>query len=124
MKSLKPPKLGKEEGEVWSNDENIIGMVSNCQSQMGPLLASKNNQVGNLAESFWTKDLTCLNRLDQQENNSVIYIAFGSFTIFDLNQLQELALGLELAIFDLNQLQDRLPSHGVKVQASQKMTPR
>lgn len=46
---------------------------------------------------FWEEDLSCLNWLDQQPTCSVIYVAFGSFTIFDLNQLTELALGLNLA---------------------------
>ncbi|KAF7803073.1 UDP-glycosyltransferase 83A1-like [Senna tora] len=96
---------------------------------IGPLLASKNNHARNLAASFWPEDSTCLNWLDQQENNSVIYIAFGSFTIFDLTQLQELALGLELSNKpflwvirpDINnesnqaflkKFEERLPSHG------------
>ncbi|KAF7803071.1 UDP-glycosyltransferase 83A1-like [Senna tora] len=96
---------------------------------IGPLLASKNNHAGNLAASFWPEDSTCLNWLDQQENNSVIYIVFGSFTIFDLTQLQELALGLELSNKPflwvirryinngpnqafLKEFEERLPSHG------------
>lgn len=54
--------------------------------------------VGNLAVgSFWTEDSDCLNWLDQQPNESVIYVAFGSFSVFDQTQLQELALGLELS---------------------------
>ncbi|KAF7803068.1 UDP-glycosyltransferase 83A1-like [Senna tora] len=64
---------------------------------IGPLLSSKGNHFGNLEGSFWPEDSTCLNWLDQQPDNSVIYIAFGSFTVFDLTQLQELALGLELS---------------------------
>ncbi|MED6200813.1 hypothetical protein PIB30_088900 [Stylosanthes scabra] len=59
---------------------------------IGPLLAT-NSVAGN----FWQEDSTCLNWLDQQETNSVIYVAFGSFTVFDHTQLQELALGLELS---------------------------
>ena len=62
---------------------------------IGPLLAS--NHVGYLAGNFWPEDSTCLNWLDQQPANSVIYVAFGSFTIFEHTQLQELALGLELS---------------------------
>ncbi|PPR91622.1 hypothetical protein GOBAR_AA29060 [Gossypium barbadense] len=34
--------------------------------------------------------------LDQQSPGSVIYVAFGSFTVFDQIQFQELALGLEI----------------------------
>ncbi|KAL1322795.1 hypothetical protein HN51_067795 [Arachis hypogaea] len=62
---------------------------------IGPLLAT--NYVGSIAGNFWQEDSTCLNWLDQQETNSVIYVAFGSFTVFDHIQLQELAFGLELS---------------------------
>lgn len=57
---------------------------------IGPLLAS--NRLGN----FGPEDSTCLKWLDQQPPGSVIYVAFGSFTIFGPAQFQELALGLEL----------------------------
>ncbi|KAL8199417.1 hypothetical protein R6Q57_012985 [Mikania cordata] len=61
---------------------------------MGPLLASNRlaKQVGHL----WKEDTTCLEWLDQQPTCSVIYVAFGSFTILNQIQFQELALGLEL----------------------------
>nr|XP_043607581.1 UDP-glycosyltransferase 83A1-like [Erigeron canadensis] len=61
---------------------------------IGPLLAS--NRLANQAGHFWQEDLTCLTWLDQQPACSVIYIAFGSFTILDQTQFEELALGLEL----------------------------
>ncbi|KAG6660201.1 UDP-glycosyltransferase 83A1-like [Carya illinoinensis] len=61
---------------------------------IGPLLAS--NQLRDSVGNFWTEDATCLNWLDRQPPHSVIYVAFGSFTIFDPTQFQELALGLEL----------------------------
>ncbi|KAH0969509.1 hypothetical protein GBA52_028594 [Prunus armeniaca] len=62
---------------------------------IGPLLAS--NRLGNSAGYFWPQDLTCLNWLDQQPPCSVIYVAFGSITVFDQTQFQELALALELS---------------------------
>ncbi|MCD7458955.1 hypothetical protein HAX54_039679 [Datura stramonium] len=62
-------------------------------SPIGPLLAS--NRLGSSAGHFWPEDSNCLKWLDQQPHNSVIYVAFGSFTILDLTQFQELALGLE-----------------------------
>ncbi|CAN4079458.1 unnamed protein product [Withania somnifera] len=62
-------------------------------SPIGPLLAS--NRLGSSAGHFWPEDLNCVKWLDQQPHNSVIYVAFGSFTILDLSQFQELALGLE-----------------------------
>ncbi|XP_044467853.1 UDP-glycosyltransferase 83A1-like [Mangifera indica] len=61
---------------------------------IGPLLAS--NRQGNSAGYFWPEDSTCLTWLDQQQPRSVIYVAFGSLTVFDKIQFQELALGLEL----------------------------
>ncbi|XP_031257639.1 UDP-glycosyltransferase 83A1-like [Pistacia vera] len=61
---------------------------------IGPLLAS--SHLGNSAGYFWPEDSTCLKWLDQQPPQSVIYVAFGSFTVFDQSQFQELALGLEL----------------------------
>ncbi|KAJ4707332.1 UDP-glycosyltransferase [Melia azedarach] len=61
---------------------------------IGPLLAS--NRLGNSAGYFWSEDSNCLKWLDQQQPNSVIYVAFGSSTVFDKTQFQELALGLEL----------------------------
>ncbi|XP_023732381.1 UDP-glycosyltransferase 83A1 [Lactuca sativa] len=62
---------------------------------IGPLLASNRraDQVGH----FWQEDSTCLAWLDQQPPCTVIYVAFGSFTIFNQTQFEELALGLELS---------------------------
>ncbi|KAK8652557.1 hypothetical protein V6N13_126588 [Hibiscus sabdariffa] len=62
---------------------------------IGPLSAT--NQLEPLTGSFWPEDETCLKWLDQQQPSSVIYVAFGSFTVFDPIQFQELALGLELS---------------------------
>ncbi|KAK6255928.1 UDP-glucuronosyl/UDP-glucosyltransferase - like 10 [Theobroma cacao] len=62
---------------------------------IGPV--SSTNRLGAFAGSFWPEDATCLKWLDQQAPGSVIYVAFGSFTVFDPIQFQELALGLELS---------------------------
>ncbi|MCL7039493.1 hypothetical protein MKW94_012834 [Papaver nudicaule] len=59
---------------------------------VGPLLAESQ-----LTGNFWTEDINCLNWLDQQPAKSVVYVAFGSFTVFDKQQFHELALGLENA---------------------------
>ncbi|KAK7295446.1 hypothetical protein RJT34_18355 [Clitoria ternatea] len=61
---------------------------------IGPLMESDDN-LRSLGQ-FWEEDLSCLSWLDQQPPCSVIYIAFGSFTVFDPLQFKELALGLEL----------------------------
>ncbi|KAG8384626.1 hypothetical protein BUALT_Bualt04G0137500 [Buddleja alternifolia] len=74
-------------------EHEALTLVPNCLP-IGPLLAS--NRLGKSAGYFWPEDSDCLTWLDQQPTNSVIYVAFGSFTVFDQVQFQELALGLEL----------------------------
>lgn len=59
---------------------------------IGPLLES--HHVERSIGHFWEEDLSCLSWLDQQPSCSVIYLAFGSFTVFDSKQIQEIALGL------------------------------
>ncbi|XP_027153912.1 UDP-glycosyltransferase 83A1-like [Coffea eugenioides] len=61
---------------------------------IGPLLAS--NRLGKSVGSYWPEDWDCLAWLDKQPVQSVIYVAFGSTSVFDHTQFQELALGLEL----------------------------
>ncbi|OIW17324.1 hypothetical protein TanjilG_22436 [Lupinus angustifolius] len=46
--------------------------------------------------SFMQEDLTCLDWLDLQPPESVIYVSFGSMVSTKPNQFKELALGLEL----------------------------
>ncbi|CAL1401966.1 unnamed protein product [Linum trigynum] len=56
--------------------------------------------LGSIPSSFGSlegeEDQVLLNWLDQHPPDSVIYVAFGSTTLFDPSQLEELALGLEL----------------------------
>ncbi|KAJ4707329.1 UDP-glycosyltransferase [Melia azedarach] len=61
---------------------------------VGPLLAS--NRLGESAGYFVPADSNCSKWLDHQKPNLVIYISFGSNTILDHIQFQDLALGLEL----------------------------
>ncbi|QHO17279.1 hypothetical protein HN51_032887 [Arachis hypogaea] len=66
---------------------------------IGPLLRTYGHDQGVSERSlgqFWEEDFSCLNWLDQQPHGSVIYVAFGSTTLFDEKQFKELALGLEL----------------------------
>ncbi|KAK1643942.1 hypothetical protein QYE76_061747 [Lolium multiflorum] len=60
---------------------------------IGPLFADQEfrKPVG----QFWPEDASCLEWLDAQSDSSVVYVAFGSFTIFGSRQFQELAEGLE-----------------------------
>ncbi|CAJ1831030.1 unnamed protein product [Sphenostylis stenocarpa] len=57
---------------------------------IGPLMATNSNK-----SSLWQEDITCLDWLDHQPPQSVIYVAFGSSGVIDHNQFKELALGLD-----------------------------
>ncbi|KAK7266560.1 hypothetical protein RIF29_19208 [Crotalaria pallida] len=66
---------------------------------IGPLLNSSDNNTISKVRSFgqfYEEDLSCLSWLDQQPHRSVVYVAFGSSTLFDQNQFTEIALGLNL----------------------------
>ncbi|MED6218431.1 hypothetical protein PIB30_026656 [Stylosanthes scabra] len=70
---------------------------------IGPLLSKTYDHDDKTATAtarslgqFWEEDMSCMNWLDQQPHGSVIYVAFGSMTLFDEKQFTELALGLEL----------------------------
>ncbi|KAM0951394.1 putative UDP-glucuronosyl/UDP-glucosyltransferase [Dioscorea sansibarensis] len=61
---------------------------------IGPLLSGR--RTGKAVGNFWPEDSSCVSWLDKQNLSSTIYVAFGSFTVFDKLQFRELALGLEL----------------------------
>ncbi|XP_014509619.1 UDP-glycosyltransferase 83A1-like [Vigna radiata var. radiata] len=65
---------------------------------IGPLLRSYDSKIGitKAIGQYWEEDLSCMNWLDEQHHGTVLYVAFGSFTHFDQNQFNELALGLAL----------------------------
>lgn len=62
---------------------------------IGPLIASA--QLFQCRGSLRKEDSTCLNWLDQHPALSVIYVAFGSTTVFGPEQFYEIAHGLEQA---------------------------
>ncbi|KAJ7971057.1 UDP-glycosyltransferase [Quillaja saponaria] len=55
----------------------------------------ESHHLGNSAGCFRPEDSTCSKWLDEHPANSVIYVAFGSLTVSDQTQLEELDLGLE-----------------------------
>ncbi|RDY07020.1 UDP-glycosyltransferase 83A1 [Mucuna pruriens] len=57
---------------------------------IGPLMASDSHK-----SSFWEEDTTCLEWLNEQLPQSVVYVSFGSLAVIDPNQFKELALGLD-----------------------------
>ncbi|RDX81008.1 UDP-glycosyltransferase 83A1, partial [Mucuna pruriens] len=65
---------------------------------IGPLLRSydNTNATARSLGQFWEEDLSCMSWLDEQPHHSVMYVAFGSHTLFDQNQFNELSLGLDL----------------------------
>uniref|UniRef100_A0ACD6A9C6 Uncharacterized protein n=1 Tax=Avena sativa TaxID=4498 RepID=A0ACD6A9C6_AVESA len=62
---------------------------------IGPLYAD--HELRKPVGQFLPEDTACLEWLDAHPDRSVVYVAFGSFTIFDPRQFRELAEGLELA---------------------------
>uniref|UniRef100_A0A0D9VZ73 UDP-glycosyltransferases domain-containing protein n=1 Tax=Leersia perrieri TaxID=77586 RepID=A0A0D9VZ73_9ORYZ len=73
-------------------EQGALALVPNALP-VGPLEAPATLRS---AGHFWPEDPTCLAWLDEQQACSVIYVAFGSFTVFDMAQVQELADGLML----------------------------
>ncbi|KAF8709820.1 hypothetical protein HU200_029532 [Digitaria exilis] len=61
---------------------------------IGPLFADA--ELCKPVGQFLPEDTGCLRWLDAQPDRSVVYVAFGSFAIFDPRQFKELAEGLEL----------------------------
>ncbi|KAK7374602.1 hypothetical protein VNO80_08035 [Phaseolus coccineus] len=59
---------------------------------IGPLMAKEHNILFSLCE----EDRTCLEWLDLQPTQSVIYVSFGSMVSLEPNQFNELALALDL----------------------------
>lgn len=57
---------------------------------IGPLMENSNRS------SFWEEDRACLEWLDEQPPQSVVYVSFGSLAVMDPNQFKELALALDL----------------------------
>lgn len=60
---------------------------------IGPLLADPGKPVG----QFLPEDTRCLGWLDAHPASSVVYVAFGTSTVFEPRQIRELAEGLELS---------------------------
>nr|GME11391.1 UDP-glycosyltransferase 83A1-like [Ipomoea batatas] len=78
---------------------NTTDLMWNCFSDPGLQriifdLAFKNNESVKSAEWLLCNSSQVME--SEQPLNSVIYVAFGSHTIFDMAEFQELALGLEL----------------------------
>ncbi|GLJ48474.1 hypothetical protein SUGI_1023230 [Cryptomeria japonica] len=65
---------------------------------IGPCIPSSrlNGEVhSEITANFWTEEAECLDWLDKQSQQSVVYVSFGSLAIVNQRQLEEFALGLE-----------------------------
>ncbi|GLJ47279.1 hypothetical protein SUGI_0998400 [Cryptomeria japonica] len=68
---------------------------------IGPLIPPEflhgdSSDTTKILPSLWTDELECLKWLDKQVAQSVIYLSFGSFTVLEEKQVEEVALGLEV----------------------------
>nr|AYC63480.1 UDP-glycosyltransferase [Scoparia dulcis] len=61
---------------------------------IGPLLEMNRSKS---SSSIHPEDTSCLSWLDEKPYGSVVYVSFGSLAVFSQQQLDELALGLELS---------------------------
>ncbi|XP_044487457.1 UDP-glycosyltransferase 83A1-like [Mangifera indica] len=77
---------------IYELDSSSCNLVPHILP-IGPLLASNNSW--HLAGSLRPEDSSCLNWLDEQPLDSVIYVSLGSTTTLNQQQFEELALGLE-----------------------------
>ncbi|KAK9052478.1 hypothetical protein SSX86_029107 [Deinandra increscens subsp. villosa] len=93
MPPIKPQNLG------WAGFLDVATIEAFFQNPVSATVANRPSARKQREQSghFWQEDPTCLTWLDQQQPCSVVYIAFGSFTIFNKTQFEELALGLELS---------------------------
>ncbi|KAF3667296.1 Zeatin O-xylosyltransferase [Capsicum annuum] len=67
----------------------LVSILNKKQWAIGPILPTKHlDQISN-------RDNICLNWLDKQPPNSVLYVSFGTLTSFSDEQIKELAMGLE-----------------------------
>lgn len=80
---------------TYELEPGVLSFLPKLQP-IGPLLTSHENKISRSIGQFWEEDLSCINWLDQQQQQSVVYVAFGSSTLFEQNQFKELALGLDL----------------------------
>ncbi|THG20321.1 hypothetical protein TEA_029456 [Camellia sinensis var. sinensis] len=100
-----PGKLEELIENINGSDKDKITCIVADELLGWALKVAETMQIKSTFDKQWTwkfsrllllKDSTCLEWLDQQPANLVIYVAFGSFTVFDQIQFQEFALGLEL----------------------------
>ncbi|KAH6825054.1 hypothetical protein C2S53_014048 [Perilla frutescens var. hirtella] len=66
---------------------------------VGPLHLHRTNTEKSSSDSinFYAEDASCLTWLDTKPAGSVVYVSFGSLAVYSQQQLDELALGLELS---------------------------
>ncbi|GLJ48501.1 hypothetical protein SUGI_1023560 [Cryptomeria japonica] len=61
----------------------------------GEFLEGAKRSTSKALPSFWANDVDCLEWLDKQSTQSVIYVSFGSLAVWSQSQVEEFAAGLE-----------------------------
>ncbi|KAH6828425.1 hypothetical protein C2S53_013826 [Perilla frutescens var. hirtella] len=64
---------------------------------IGPLLEDNASKSSVNSYNFHADDVSCLSWLDSKPPGSVVYVSFGSSAVFSQQQLDELAVGLEMS---------------------------
>ncbi|XP_022855173.1 7-deoxyloganetic acid glucosyltransferase-like [Olea europaea var. sylvestris] len=85
------------EGSIVSHIQKHIPKVFTIgpnHSHLKSRLAEKKVDNSVLSGSFWAEDRSCLDWLNAQPSNSVIYVSFGSITVVTREQLLEFWHGL------------------------------
>ncbi|XP_073159083.1 UDP-glycosyltransferase 83A1-like [Henckelia pumila] len=100
--SLDAVKTGNQAKSILCNTfydlESTACDLNSRLLPIGPLLnPSHSKSSSNYSGSFRTQDESCLAWLNSKPAASVIYVSFGSIAVFSQQQLDELALGLELS---------------------------
>ncbi|KAK9939555.1 hypothetical protein M0R45_016247 [Rubus argutus] len=78
--------------------EEISAMFPHIYT-IGPLAllgrhVSENKSIKSISSSLWKEDAKCLEWLDKQKPNSVVYVNYGSITMMTNQHLKEFAWGL------------------------------
>ncbi|CAN4080889.1 unnamed protein product [Withania somnifera] len=98
--SLQSPYTGIKAGDIYNTSQVIEGTTylellarlataqNKKQWAIGPILPTKLDHISN-------RENICLDWLNKQPPNSVLYVSFGTSTSFSDGQIKELAMGLE-----------------------------